>query len=69
MTPIVLQGDAMGTGLHGYAVSVALDIANLSERTSWKTNWTDSWRVNRVPGSKEKLEKIKSELSKELFIS
>ena len=63
ITPITLQGDAMGAAVHTFGLSVAVDLAGLTEKVKWTANWRDEWRKARVTDAERKLKELRDKLS------
>jgi hypothetical protein len=63
VSPIVLQGDVMGSSVHTYGLTIAVDIAGLNGKVEWsKGNWRENWKA-RVPDAERKLEALRENLS------
>ena len=63
IVPLILQGDAMGAGVHTYGLSVAVDLAGIADKVKWNAGWRDGWRQARVPDAERKLKDLRDKLS------
>jgi hypothetical protein len=63
VSPIVLQGDVMGSSVHTYGLTIAVDIAGLNGKVEWsKGDWRENWKA-RIPDAERKLKALRGNLS------
>jgi hypothetical protein len=63
ITPITLQGDAMGAAVHSLAFSIAIELAGIEEKVKWQNKWHQTWQKNRIDGAEQKLKKLSDTLT------